>query len=156
MKKIPLTQGQFALVDDDDYDELSAFKWCAIKMRGGAYYAARSVIPKRLVLMHRQILGLTDPKIQGDHRNHDTLDNRRENIRAATHSQNQQNRPGLDSHNTSGFRGVSWNKKRKKWVANIGVGGKYKYLGLFTDINKAAAVYSAANRKYFGEFGFAP
>ena len=80
MKTITLTQGKVALVDDEDFEELCKHKWCANR-RAGMYYVLRRVtLPtgKQIsILMHRQILGLTDPKIFTDHINHDPLDNRR-------------------------------------------------------------------------------
>jgi len=97
MKLIPLTQGQFAKVDDADYDELSKHKWCAHwHHRRSLFYAVRSSrTPNgkiRTIMMHRQVLGLIDRKTHGDHKNHNTLDNQRENIRAVTNSQNHMNR----------------------------------------------------------------
>lgn len=152
MKLIPLSQGQFAKVDDDDFEGLSKFKWCALKNTRGDFYAARSTHPGT-VRMHRIILGLTDPKIFCDHINHNGLDNRRENLRVVTNQQNSMNRRGARRGSSSGIRGVTWHKRANKWVARIKISGMYKHLGVFSDIGAAKEAYAVANRTYFGEFG---
>lgn len=103
--------------------------------------------------MHRQIMGVTDPKVKVDHKNHDTLDNRRHNLRICTNLQNCANKRGLACNNTSGNRGVSWNKISSNWRAQIRVNGKLISLGSFNKKSDAAAAYAAANRQHFGEFG---
>src|ERR1035437_2353458 len=101
MKTIPLTQGQVALVDDSDFEELTKYRWYARRNKNGAFYAARSCpVPRgRKLYMHRALL-LGVPEV--DHVNRNTLDNQRHNLRPATHSQNLHNieRP---RDNTSGF-----------------------------------------------------
>jgi len=156
MKTIPLTQGLVAIVDDEDYPELSKYKWCAARFHNrGTYYALRSdrSTGKNLqVCMHRQILGLEhgDPR-QGDHVNRNGLDNRRENLRIATNAENGRNRP-VQANNTTGLKGVGWNKQHRKYHAQIKVDGKKIHLGLFASPIAAARAYDAAARKYFGEF----
>lgn len=109
MRKIPLTQGQYALVDDTDYDWLNQWKWYA-SLEKGSYYAVRENTGRNIsripIRMHRQILGLKrGDKREGDHRDHNTLDNQRHNIRICTHQQNMLNR--RKPYNTSSsFRGV--------------------------------------------------
>ena len=88
---------------------------------------------------------------QLDHENDKKGDNRYDNLREATQSQNNHARP-KPRHNTSGVVGVSWNRFCNRWVAHISVNGKSKHLGLFTDIASAKAVREAAARKYFGDF----
>jgi hypothetical protein len=78
-------------------------------------------------------------------------DNRIENLREATNAQNGANQ-GKPSTNTSGYKGVHWDKCNKKWVAQIRVNRKATHLGYFTNIEDAAATYQAAARQYFGEF----
>jgi len=153
MKQIPLTRGQFAIVDDEDFQELSKHKWCA-SFINRSYYAVRSsgVSGKKMsVLMHRAILGITDRKVKGDHINHNSLDNRRENLRAVTNAQNCMNRRGAASHSKTGVRGVR--AGGSGYEANIRVGGKQMYLGTFPTIPEAAAAYADANRKHYGEYG---
>lgn len=156
LKRIPLTQGQVALVDDEDFERFGNLKWHASwNPKNFSFYVARnSSSPNRkLIWLSREIVGVTDQHVKVDHKNHNTLDNRRQNLRTCTHSQNLSNRNGLDSRNTSGVRGVSLVKKSGKWIAVIGVKGEKIALGTFIDIKEAALVYAAANQKYFGEFG---
>jgi len=89
MKEIPLTQGYVALVDDEDYEELSKFKWCANPQPDGRVYAARKNEAYRTVSMHRQIAG--KPGLVVDHVNGNGIDNRRENLRAVSIAENAQN-----------------------------------------------------------------
>ena len=159
MKTIPLTQGQVALVDDEDFARFGHLKWFAHwDPKAKRFYAHRNKFKDEpgpaIQILHRKIMGVTDPRVKVDHKNHDTLDcRRRTNLRACTNAQNMQNRSGLDAKNTSKMRGVSWHKKAGKWVAQICVKGERIYLGLFIDKIMAASVYAAANRKHFGEFG---
>jgi len=157
MQKISLTQGQFALVDDSDYEFLSQWKWYALKMRGH-FYAVRSfykgINERGTIKMSRQILGLErgDPR-QADHRDHNTLNNSRDNIRICTRSQNQKNRETF-SNSTSRFKGVCWDRDRKKWHAQIVTNGKTKHLGHFVKEELAALAYDFAAMKYHREFAF--
>jgi len=153
MKRIELTQGQIALVDDTDYDWLNQYKWCAYKPPTGGFYAKREE-SGRTILMHRQILGLEKgDKRQGDHQNHNTLDNRRENIRICSCQQNQRNRkPRLNI--SSVYKGVSWYKRCKKWQAHIQMNKKRKHLGYFKREREAAFAYNEVARNLFGEFAW--
>lgn len=158
MKQIPLTQNQVAIVDDSDYDELSKYRWFADKQRGGNFYAARKSPMKNgsrfRILMHRQILRLKKgDNREGDHRNHNTLDNCRSNLRACSHSQNMGNRLG-SLNKTSKFKGVHFEKDRKKWCASICLNKKMKNLGRFIEEKHAALVYNKAAKKYFGDFAY--
>lgn len=89
--------------------------------------------------------------METDHINGDRLDNRKENLRICTRVQNFQNMK-MHIDNTSGFKGVSWDSEREKWISQIFTGGHTKFLGRFEDSEKAARVYDDAARKYFGEF----
>ncbi len=154
MKTIPLTQGQVALVDDEDYERLSKFKWYAQRQRD-TFYAKRNVrLPdgKRAALkMHREILGLTDPKILVDHRDHDGLHNWRHNLRMCNKQQNMRNQRKHQG-TTSVYKGVSFVNREKKWVSQIGINKKRIRLGYFSFEVDAARAYDAAALKYFGEF----
>ena len=150
VKEIELTKGKITIVDDKDYEWLSQYKWHALKGTNTSY-AGRSIRngnKKEHFLMHRLILQV--PKdFEVDHRNGNGLDNRRENLRPCTKSQNQQNRHILKG-TTSRFRGVSSN--RDKWRARIKFLQKEQHLGTFTSEEDAAEAYNTAARTYFGEF----
>lgn len=151
MKKIQLTQGKVALVDDEDLAELSKFKWCASKI-GNTFYAIRnlSTEPRRTILMHREILK-TPKNLETDHRDGNGLNNQKENLRVATRSQNLQNR-GKYKNNSSGYKGVYWNKIAKKWIVRIKIKNNNIYLGCFPDKIKAHKAYITACKKYHGDF----
>jgi len=155
MKKIKLTQGEFALVDDEDFEELNKYKWFAhwdVRMKG--FYAHRSIRnngKKDVIIMHRIILGLKKGDgLHGDHINHNTLDNRRKNLRICTPSENGMNK-SISKLNTSGFKGVSWCSERKKWTARIGINCKSITLGRFETKEEAYRAYCRACVKYHGE-----
>ena len=152
MKTIPLTKGKVAIVDDEDFERVSAHKWCYSYGPNGGY-AVRgvtvSVGKRKLQLMHRFIMN--EPVGFIDHRDGDRLNNTKENFRIATKSQNGFNR-GKNRNNTSGFKGVSWKRHVRKWVAQIHVGGKNHYLGLFGSPEEASAAYADAAKIHHGEF----
>ncbi|NBW16589.1 MAG: Fis family transcriptional regulator [Caulobacteraceae bacterium] len=153
MKKIALNQGQFAIIDDEYFEELNQFKWRVTKERN-SFYAIRTYSingKKYTIKMHRYILKLTDPKIHVDHINHNGLDNRLENLRACNRHEYKRNRSKL-KNNTSGFKGVYWNKRRKKYTAYIYDTGNLKYLGSYLCPIEAAKAYNKAAIKYYGEF----
>jgi hypothetical protein len=151
LKEIPLTQGKIALVDDEDYPYLSAFNWCATKDRN-KWYAVRSFRrngKQVRVRMHMVILK-APAGLEVDHKNGNGLDNRRDNLRLATRSQNKRN--GIKLEGTSSiYKGVSWRKNLGKWQAIIYL-PKLTYLGSFNDEIEAARAYDAAAREHFGEF----
>ena len=154
MKRILLTQGKYAIVDDEDYDWLMQWKWCAHKQPDGAYYAQRRRSLSEgpgVIYMHQQI-AMTPPGMHTDHVNHTTLDNRRSNLHTATVSENLLNRKAPPCHNTSGYIGVSWHKKAKKWSAVIGYKYEYYYLGLFDDAAEAAHVRDGKAIELHGDF----
>jgi len=141
MKMIPLTQGQVAIVDDSDHEELSRFRWYASwAPNTKSFYALRNNrLPggrRTVELMHRRILGLKrGDKGQVDHVNHRTLDNRRSNIRIVTHSENQHNRR---------HKGYYWHKTRQRYRAQIMVNGVSKHLGFYNTPDEARSAYLAA------------
>jgi hypothetical protein len=150
VRTIELTQGQVALVDDEDYDWLVAMgSWYAHRSRNTFYAKRRSGQPK--LRMHRVIMGVTDPATKVDHEDCNGLNNQRSNLRVATTVQNARNR-GKTSANTSGYKGVTWVKNDRRWKAQIMVAGKQIFLGNYTDPASAAAAYDAASIKLHGEF----
>ena len=156
MIEIPLTQGQIAFIDDEDYELVKNYKWRADWSFGMQAFYARAyfiVINEKYkhIRMHRLILGVTDPKIQVDHINHNTLDNRRSNLRICTASENQYN-AGKRKDSTSGYKNVIWHKGAKKWIARITVSKKRLHLGLFSTPEEAYKAYCEAAIRYHGEF----
>ncbi len=155
-RRIPLTQGQYAIVDPDDYERLSKYKWYASK-GGSTFYAARCVWDpvnkkKRTIKMHREIINPPYPLVV-DHINHNGLDNRKANLRPATKSQNCINKPYIkqkDAH--SKYHGVTWQKSINKWQTQIRADGIHKIIGYFNDEIKAAKAYDKAAKKYHKEF----
>ena len=157
MKKIPLTQEKFALIDDEDFDLISQYKWCAVKNKN-IYYTMRGYWDKQIkkrkqIKMHRLIMGVTDPKIQIDHINGDGLDNRKVNLRICTNQQNHMNRKS-NKNCSSKFKGVSWFKRDKKWRSQITVHQKKIYLGDFNNETQAAIAYNTAAIKHFGQYAY--
>lgn len=152
MKQIPLTQNKYAIVDDEDYISLSKHKWFSYRIQSEYFYAGRKNIgnSSRTIAMHRIIMNA--PKgMDVDHINHDTLDNRKCNLRVCTHAQNLAN-SRIAKNNKSGYKGVSFNAKELRWRANIRVNNKPMLLGVFKSKLEAARVYNEAAKKYFGKF----
>lgn len=152
MKEILTNNGMVALVDDEDFERLSAYKWRAVKQCRVWYAVATVEIPPygKSCGMHRLILS-PPGRVGVDHRNGNGLDNQKHNLRLANDSQNQANRRNL-TLNTSGFRGVCFNKKSNRWQSQIKYLGKNLYLGLFDSIEDAARAYDAKAIELFGEF----
>jgi hypothetical protein len=150
MKKITLTDGQVALVSDEDHIFLSGFTWSC---NSCGYAQAWNPWTKKMVSMHRLVLERMGHKDfqDSDHINQNKLDNRRENLRPATRSQNVAN-VGKRSGNTSGHKGVSWCRREERWRASIHVHGIDEHLGSYDKIEDAARAYNAVAIKYFGEY----
>jgi hypothetical protein len=151
-KQIPLRgkygEGKFALVDDDDYEYLSQYKWRG-DAKGYARYSVYSKPQKKIltVMMHRLILNTPDD-LHTDHWNGDRLDNRRSNLRVATMQQNMANQKAHGG--TSNFKGVGF--RHGLWQAQIGVDQKVLHIGVFDTQRAAAQAYNDAATQYFGEF----
>jgi hypothetical protein len=153
MKEIKLTRGFTAVVSDEDFELVNAYKWHAFVGKSNVYAKRTSIIDHTDIWMHHFILGVTDKHTKVDHEDHNGLNNQRRNLRIATNQQNLFNQR-VSSSNTSGYKGVCWKKDRCRWVAMIRLNGKLIHLGYFVVIEEAAKAYDAASLKYFGKFAF--
>lgn len=135
-------------IDIDDYDKVKKYSWYENE---DGYLISR--IDYKLIRMHRFLMDVDDPEIIVDHINHNTLNNRKNNLRIATRSQNNMNKELLDSNN-SGVAGVIWDKDRMKWTAYITVNYHRIHLGYFDSFNDAVYVRKESEDKYFGEFSY--
>ncbi len=137
-----------ALVDDEDYERVCQHKWHAVEDNNGVVYAATYALRTRL---HRFILGITDPKLQVDHEDHNGLNCQKNNLRRCSYGQNQSNRKKKNNC-SSRYKGVYRVKRSNRWHAQIRVNYKSIHLGYFPSERGAALAYDTAALKYFGEF----
>lgn len=151
MKIMPLTQGKVAIVDDEDYEFLSKWKWQVHKSGGGNIYAVRTINNKgSKCWMHRLIIEAKKGQLV-DHINHDGLDNRQENLRICTPSQNKMNQNPVK--NWRGLpKGVTKNKHNGRFKVKLSLNGKGYYFGTFDDLEDAAIMYDVAAQFFFGEY----
>jgi len=154
MKEIKLSRGRIALVDDNDFGRINAHKWHLNNPRH-CCYAERNVPMKNgngftAMRMHREIMNAPDG-MEVDHIDGNGLNNQKSNLRLCTHSQNQANRK-MQKNNRSGFRGVSWRKRERRWAAVVSIDGKRRYLGYFISIYDAAKARDNVVASHFGDF----
>ena len=149
----PLTRNKSALVSGCDIEFLQEWRWCAVK-KGGIWYASRGLSDGTTIYMHREIArraGIISDYI--DHIDRNGLNNTRSNLRAATQGQNIAN-AGMFKNNTTGFRGVTYDKSRGCYKAAIKFNQKYKFIGRFATPVEAASAYDEAAKILFGDFAF--
>lgn len=147
-KEIKLTKGYITIVDDEDFERVSKFKW-QVSVTKTNNYARRTVGSgknKKTIRLHNYVLEIQDTV---DHINGDGLDNRKENLRVCRREENAKNRK-LNCNNISGYKGVRL--EYGKWRAQIKVNGKRVHLGMFAEKMDAAKAYDEAALKYHGEF----
>lgn len=159
MKYITLTRGYRTAVDDEDFRKLNESKWSALiqkKIHKTVVYAVRSPSKYPISRMHRLILG-APKEFQVDHKDGDTLNNQKSNLRLVTNQQNQFNCGS--KNNKTGFKGVHYmstlakrSNLKKPYLAEIMINKKHLYLGYFATPVEAAKAYDAKARELFGEF----
>lgn len=152
MKRIPLTKGEYATVDDSDYEWLMQWKWTLDKREVGTSYAYRTVIgpngPTSL-RMHQLIMD-SYSGVEVDHIDGNGLNNQRSNLRLASRSEQAWNAKGLGK----GMKGVTFQKRLRKrpWQARIAYNGKQMHLGYYTTEKEAGEAYDFAAILLFGDF----
>lgn len=141
-KLIPLGNNKYVKVDNEDFDKVKDINWRLIAGK----YAGNDTVGN----MHRYIMDCPNGLVV-DHKNHDTLDNRRENLRVATYAQNIMN-----THSSKGssseYKGVCWDKSKGKWAVHIGFNYKKIFIGYFDEEKEAALAYNKRAQELFGEF----
>lgn len=138
---IPLTQGQYAIVDIWNYEWLNQWKWYAQKERikyRETFYAVRNISTNRTKIRMHRIITSCPKNMKIDHINGETLKNTENNLRIVTPRENSQNRHHIK---TSKYTGVSWDKRTKKWISRIQINGKQIHLGYYCDEEEAYKTY---------------
>lgn len=149
MKEITLTKGKVAFVDDSDYEIVKGFHYYYHSKGYAIRWAGAHHIPKE-VYLHHDIVGKAPQGFVVDHINGNKLDNRRNNLRFVTRSQNRVNSRKTRYGKYSKYRGAHFHKRKGMWSASIGVNGKLIHLGYFFNELEAALAYNDAANKYFG------
>ena len=164
MKLIPLTQGQFAMIDNDDFEWLDQWQWHLSRDQRGQCYARRIVHVKGKecsIYMHRLILqkhGTPVPEdMQTDHTDGNGLNNQKSNLRTCSHSTNRANsRKYRFNHKgevpSSKYKGVTWHKRDRCWQVQIRANGRNEHLGLFKNEEDAGKAYDRAAIEAFSNF----
>lgn len=132
-----------AIIDKEDYEKVKGYKW--------NFRDSNGRVVSNIGYLSRFVMNMANSKLDVDHKDHDQLNNKKDNLRICTRSQNNANR-SVSSRNTSGKKGVHLDQRRQKWQAKITVNGKIISLGQFYDLEEAAKAYNKAALKYYGEF----
>lgn len=150
MKYIKSTNGTESMVDDEDFEFLDQWNW---RLSTSGYFI-HSVVGKKAIIMHRLILqkhNLYKYGLEVDHINRNRIDNRKENLRMCTSSQNKGNVGPLKSNKT-GYKGVAWKRLRNQWEVHISFNKKYMFLGYFNDPKEAGDAYIKKHKELYGEY----
>lgn len=150
-KEIQLTQGYIALIDDEDFERINRFTWCAAKSNENYYAIRKNYNESGTIRMHRVILNINDTKIKIDHIDNNSLNNQKSNLRIASNSENKRNQI-KHKITSSKYKGVHFRKDNKKWRAGVRLNDQQINLGQFNNEIDAALAYNTAAIKYFGEF----
>jgi len=150
-----MAQPQYAKVDPADYKRLRKYEWFT-KKGGKSFYSRRHAASgekgkRQLTYMHQDVIEVPAGMVI-DHINHDGMDNRSANVRAATYSQNMYHRRKCSGAKHSKYKGIQWDKTHRKWRASITFEKKVMHLGYFQNEIDAARAYDRAARQYHGEF----
>ena len=154
MTEIPLTKKYVAIIDLEDFERVSQYKWYAAKWKGNVYAKANirnNDGVKKPVRMHRFLLGVTDPNIKVDHRDRNSLNNQKSNLRICTQAENTRNR-GMDRRNVTGYKGPVWDKTNNRWSVCITFNYKTIRIGRYDTLEEAARAYNVKAKELFGEF----
>lgn len=151
MKQIPLTRGKVALVDDEDYEELSKHKWQC----DGKGYAFRTTgsKPRRHIFMARLVMEAPHGSWV-DHIDHNTLNNQKSNLRFCNRSESSMNQCKRSDQASSKFKGVHWCTNQRRWIALIYLKKKRIHIGSFRQEEDAARAYDSAAVRLFGKFAY--
>ena len=149
-RKIALSRKLYAIVDENLYDYLSQWRWAASGSDGKFYPNSGS--QKLKFKMHHVVLGIS-PQEECDHINGNSLDNRVSNLRKCTRTQNMANIK-VGKNNNSGYKGVSWDSHKRKWLAQITIEHKHIHIGRFTTPEAAAIARDKVAQKYLGNFAY--
>ena len=160
MQHIPLSQGQIALVDDDDFARVSQYHWCYRGERNsGQGYAIRhdkDGKKYRTVYLHREIMGPVPPEHEVIFRNGDRLDCRRENLRMVSKQEARQHHQRARSNSKSGIKGISYNRRPRTWSVDIYRDGQVRRVGTFFTLKDAQEAYDQALKRENPDLHTAP
>lgn len=155
MKEMLLTQGKVALLDDEDFERLSKWKWFARSLKGRGWYAGRNIhrpgMSPRMVYLHREVLR-AGPGEEVDHINGDGLDNRKANLRLCAHAENIRNKAKTEKAKTSRYKGVYFDRSRGRWAAQVMLDRRTVFAKRFDTELQAALAYNEAAVRFHGAF----